>query len=205
DREAIAHDGLSLLCSLSLPQRIVFDADKIGGAISCRGMRTPTLGEGKLFHARASQQPRKTIVSFDAARLGIKPVIRVAQLDEILLGGPWACPHRRIVDRNRVFKCIRTGPRPALDQMQVLAGALIIGLRAEVRHVDHEGTAFPMPARVAVPLADTGRQMGTSVHDDVALPALALANVVEDRNAARGLHDPAEAAGRGPKLRQPEG
>src|SRR5437016_9212579 len=34
-----------------------------------------------------------------------------------------------------------------------------------------------------------------SVHDDVALPALALPHVVEDRDAARGLHDPAKTAG----------
>src|SRR5262245_23984433 len=43
--------------------------------------------------------------------------------------------------------------------------------------------------------ANVGRQVGASVHDDVALPALALPDVVEDRDAARGLHDPAETAG----------
>src|SRR5262245_61572175 len=35
--------------------------------------------------------------------------------------------------------------------------------------------------------------MGTPIHDDVALPALALADVVEHRDAARRLHDAAEA------------
>ena len=90
----------------------------------------------------------------------------------------------------------RPGARPALDQVQVLARALEIGLRTEVRHVDDERVALPVAARVAVPLADVGRQMRASVHDDVALPALALAHVVEDRDAARRLHDPAEAAGR---------
>ena len=35
---------------------------------------------------------------------------------------------------------------------------------------------------------------GLSVHDDVALPALALVHVVEHRNAARRLHDAAKAA-----------
>jgi hypothetical protein len=37
----------------------------------------------------------------------------------------------------------------------------------------------------------------TSVHDDVALPALTLAHVVKNRDAAGRLHDAAEAAGRG--------
>src|SRR5216684_1545172 len=81
-----------------------------------------------------------------------------------------------------------------LDQMQVLAGALVIGLRTEVRHIDHERVALPVAARVAIPLADAARQVRTSVHDDVALPALTLAHVVENRDAARCLHDPAEAA-----------
>jgi hypothetical protein len=51
-----------------------------------------------------------------------------------------------------------------------------------------------MPARVTVPLTYVGRRMGASVHDDVALPALALPYVIEDRDAARRLHDPTEAA-----------
>src|SRR5215468_2891324 len=86
--------------------------------------------------------------------------------------------------------------------MQVLAGALVVRLRTEVRHIDHERVAFPVAARVAVPLADVGRQVWTSIHDDVALPALTLAYVVENRNAAGRLHDPAEAAGRGAEFRQ---
>ena len=51
------------------------------------------------------------------------------------------------------------GPRPALDEVQVLARARDIGLRAEVRHVDDQRVALPMPARIAVPLADVGRQV----------------------------------------------
>src|SRR4029077_14942311 len=51
-----------------------------------------------------------------------------------------------------------------------------------------------MATRVAVPLANIGRQMSTSVHYDVALPPFPLAYVVEYRNAARGLYDPPEAA-----------
>src|SRR5882672_11026169 len=55
-----------------------------------------------------------------------------------------------------------------------------------------------MAARVAVPLANIGRQMRASVHDDVALPALALTDVVEHRDAARRLHDAAEAVASNP-------
>src|SRR5437764_13047517 len=48
--------------------------------------------------------------------------------------------------------------------------------------------------------------MGAPVHDDVALPSLPLTHVVEDRDAARRLHDPTEASTeRGAKLGQPAG
>jgi hypothetical protein len=41
------------------------------------------------------------------------------------------------------------------------------------------------------------------VHDDIALPPLALTDVVEHRDAARALHDTAEVADTAAKLRQP--
>src|SRR5271169_3449823 len=48
--------------------------------------------------------------------------------------------------------------------------------------------------------------MRAPIHDNVALPPLALTHVVEDRNAAGGLHDPTEAsAERGAKFGQPGG
>src|SRR5262249_27071935 len=48
--------------------------------------------------------------------------------------------------------------------------------------------------------------MGTSVHDNVALPALALAYVVKDRDAARCLNDTAEASAKsGAEIRQTAG
>src|ERR1700676_2392762 len=63
-----------------------------------------------------------------------------------------------------------------------------------------------MTSRVAIPLADIGRQMRTSVHDDVALPPLALTHVVEHRDAAWCLHDPTEApAERCAEFGQPAG
>jgi hypothetical protein len=61
-----------------------------------------------------------------------------------------------------------TGPRPAFDQMKVLAGTKKFSFRAEIRDVDHEGIAIPAATRVAVPLTDTGRQVGTLVHHNVA-------------------------------------
>src|SRR6266853_818150 len=89
--------------------------------------------------------------------------------------------------------------------MQVLARPKGIGFRTEVGHVDHQRVALPMAARVAVPLTDTGRQVGAAIHDDIALPPLPLTHVVEDRNAARRLHNPAETAGGAAELRQSAG
>src|SRR5258708_35093686 len=62
-----------------------------------------------------------------------------------------------------------------------------------------------MAARVAEPLTDGGRQVGAAVHDNVSLPSLPLTHVVEHRDAARRLHDPAETAGGAAKLRQSAG
>src|SRR5262249_46138107 len=111
---------------------------------------------------------------------------------------------RWIFDRDLIFQSLWPGARPTLDQVQVLPRAEEIGFRAEVGHVDHERVALPMAARVAEPLADAGRQVGAPVHDDVALPPLTLIHVVEYRDAARCLHDAAEAAAEeAAKLGQP--
>jgi hypothetical protein len=58
--------------------------------------------------------------------------------------------------------------------MQVFARPLKIGFQTEVGYVDDEGIALPMAPRVTVPLADIGWQVRTPIHDDVALPPLAL-------------------------------
>src|SRR5262249_30206070 len=155
---------------------------------------TSSLRKGELFRARSPHQSRQTVVSFDAARLIIKSVLLVALPGELLADRPGLRPHRRIFDRGNVLKRGRPGARPALDQMQVLARALVVRLRAEVRYVDNERIPFPVTSRVTVPLAHIGRQVRTFVHDDVALPPLPLTYVVEDRDAARRLHDPAKAA-----------
>src|SRR5215470_12723713 len=89
--------------------------------------------------------------------------------------------------------------------MQVLTGALVVGLRTEVRHIDHERAALPVAAGVAIPLMDVARQVWASVHDDVALPALTLAHIVKNRDAPGRLHDAAEAAGRSAEFRQSAG
>src|SRR5262249_54740812 len=125
---------------------------------------------------------------------------------ELLLDGPWPCPNGRVFDGDLVGEAIGAGPRPALDQMQALARASIIGFRTEIGDIDDEGIALPAATRVAIPLADTGRQVGACVHDDIPLPPLPLAHVVEHRDAAGGLHDPPEApAEGGSEFGQPKG
>src|SRR5215470_1789794 len=145
-------------------------------------MRTSAFRVGELFRARSPHQSRETIVSFDAARLVIKPVVLITLPGELLADGPRLSPHRRIFHGDDIFERGWPGARPALDKVQVFARPLKICLRAEV-----------------------GRQVRTAAHDDVALPSLALTYIVEDRDAARRLHDPAKAAGRAAELRQPAG
>src|SRR5215471_11226959 len=182
----------ALSCNVSL-QRIILSTRDTRGAVSCRRMGTSSFCKGRLLHTRSTQQPRKRIVSLVAARLVINSVRLLALLDELLRDRPWLRPHGRILDGDHVFKGVRPDPRPALNQMEVLARALKIRLRCEVRYVDNEGVAFPVPTRIAVPLADVGGQMGTPIHYDVPLPPLSLTHVVEHRDATWRLHDPVGA------------
>ena len=81
--------------------------------------------------------------------------------------------------------------------MQIFARALVIGLWAEIRNVDDQRIAFPMTAGIAVPLPDIRRRMWTAVHDDIALPALTLTDVIKHRDAAGCLDDAAKASAEG--------
>src|SRR6266853_6521842 len=189
-----------------LLQRILFYADKICRVVFCCRVRASALCKGEVFHARSQQQRREGIVSFDATRLVIRFVFLVALFGELLFDGPWPRPHGGIFDRDDVLERGWPGPRPALDQVQVLTRTLRIGFPAEVRDVNHERIALPVATRVAKPLANAGRQVRTSVHDDVPLPPLPLTHVVEHRDAAGCLHNAAEApAVRGSKFGQSAG
>src|SRR6266568_1685935 len=112
---------------------------------------------GALLHTPSMEQPWQAVVSLDAARLVVNPVLLVALSSELLLDGPWSGPHGRVVDQDRVRKGLWPGARPALDQVQVLPRPERVGLGTEVGHVDYERIAFPMAARVAEPLTDVGR------------------------------------------------
>src|SRR6266436_1668113 len=131
----VAH-GLLQRVRFTLVGRDGADGSRIDASSRC---------EGEIFHAVSMKQPGETKVSFDAARLGIYSVFLVVLPDEILLGSPGPRPHRRILDRYGIFKRVRAGPRPPLDDVKILARPLKIGLRTEIRHVDHEGVALPVP------------------------------------------------------------
>src|SRR6516165_5827458 len=177
-----------------LPHRIVPEEEPGLDVVDRSRIGAAALLEGGFLHASSVQQSREAKISLDAARLHIKFVLLVALLRELFLGGPRPRPYGRILDRGFVQERSGAGAGPALDQVQVLARALKIRFRTEVRHVDDERVSFPVAARVAVPLADAGRQVRAPVHDNVALPALSLAHVVEHRDAAGSLHDAPEAA-----------
>src|SRR5204863_4834627 len=79
---------------------------------------------------------------------------------------------------------VRVNSSEPLDEMQVLAGSLIVGLRREVGDVDDERVAVPVAARVAMPLADVRGKMRRAGDWNHALPAF-----IEDRDRAGRLHD----------------
>src|SRR5262249_25316875 len=129
---------------------------KIRRVVRGRGIGTASLRKGGVFHAPPVQQPRQTIVSFEAARLGVNAVLLIALLREFLFEGPRPRPHGRIFDCDLVGEGPWTGAGPALNQVQVLTRSEGIGFRTEVGHVDHERVALPTAARVTEPLTDAG-------------------------------------------------
>src|SRR5215471_2529197 len=114
------NDDFGLVRPPTLPQRVFLKYKTTVRVVSGCRIRTASLRKGELLHPPSMQQPREAKVSFDAARLVIKSVLLVALPGELLLNGPGLSPHGRIFDGHDVFKRSRPGPRPALDQMQVL-------------------------------------------------------------------------------------
>src|SRR5205809_879274 len=90
---------LSCLCLClggASPQRILLEQKATPDVVDAGRVRTTSFRKRGLFYAPSMQQPREAVVSFDAARLGIDSVIRVALPGELLLDGPWPPPHCRI-------------------------------------------------------------------------------------------------------------
>src|ERR1700730_11015514 len=80
--------GLFSPCG-ALPQRLVIKYEAILHGVPGRRIRTSSLRKVALFHAPSMNNPRQTIVSLDATRLGVKSVVLVALPGDVLLGGPW--------------------------------------------------------------------------------------------------------------------
>ena len=97
-------------------------SDKARGVVFCRRVRTSSLRKGEVFYARRPHHRREAHVSFDAARLVINPILLVALFCELLLGGPWLCPHGRIFDRDDVFERGRNCPPSGHASRQTTGG-----------------------------------------------------------------------------------
>src|SRR6185295_4672861 len=111
------------------------------------GFRLGVLG---LTQPRAAEDVAQRVVAF---------VARV--LVEMILGdrpgifaGPRLIPGLRILDCEPVLQRVRARARETLRDLEVLGRAAEAGLVGEVRRLDDERVAFPMPHRVAEPLAD---------------------------------------------------
>src|SRR5688500_5928218 len=72
----------------------------------------------------------------------------------LILAAPGAVPGRAVFDRELVTDGVRVGQREALNDLQVLRSASKGAPVLYVRRLDHEGVAFPLPARVALQLLD---------------------------------------------------
>src|SRR5580704_630935 len=138
--------GVSCWLAVGLLERVLLDAHEVGGIVLGGRTRTASLCERQVLDPRRPQHGRERIVSFDAARLVVDPVLLLALSGELLADGPGSRPYGRVLDGHHVFERVRAGPGPALDQVQVLTRALNVGLRTEVGDVDHQRIAVPMAA-----------------------------------------------------------
>jgi hypothetical protein len=84
-----------------------------GVVLGCR-IGTASLREGPFFQTVSQQPAGKGIISFDAARFVIKPVLLVALLGELVFDRPWPGPYGGIFDGHRVFERPWSRACPAL-------------------------------------------------------------------------------------------
>src|SRR4030095_9948876 len=119
-----------------------------------------------------------------AARLVIDRVRLGVLAHHFDLGGPRLLPCRAVIHRDDVLQVVGSDTCETFDEMQVLARALIVGFRREVRHINDERVAFPVTSGVAMPLPDLRWDMWGSGHRYDALPPF-----LENRRGARRLHD----------------
>src|SRR5207245_2290686 len=82
------------------------------------------------------------------------------------LCAPGSRPGCRVVDGECVPNRVSVDPREAFDDVQGFTGTLKVSLVGEVRGVDDERVALPMPTRIAGPLAQLLWQMRTRVQRD---------------------------------------
>src|SRR5438132_10499164 len=94
-----------------------------------------------------------------APRLVVESVRLIALHGIFLLDGPRFGPRGRVFYGDAVLERFRTGPRPAFDQMPVLARPHEVGLGTEVGDIDHQRFALPAAARIAKTLPDMARKM----------------------------------------------
>ena len=97
--------------SVVLPQRLVIEYETILHGVAGRWIGTSPLGKGALFIASSMNDTGKTVISLDAARLGIKSVGRLALPGELFLDRPRPCPHRGIFNRYLVLGPVRVSTR----------------------------------------------------------------------------------------------
>src|ERR1700688_4917481 len=91
-----------------LLQRIGFVITTPDGGYGSR-IDTSPLRKVEFLHSMSMKQPRETIVSFDATRLGIDSVFLVVLQNEFLFSSPGAHPHCRVFDVHSIFNCGWTG------------------------------------------------------------------------------------------------
>src|SRR5229473_4739915 len=142
---------------------------------------------------RARQFTNHREIPLVTPRFLIDPIELVALLGIFLFDGPRLRPRGRIVHRDDVLDCVRAGAGPAFDQMQVVEGSVKVPLGCEIGDVDDQRVVLPPTARIPPPRADVGGQMRGRRDGDDAMPSLALARVIENRDGSWRLDNLTEA------------
>src|SRR5215510_4683965 len=112
-----------------------------------------------LLGAGSSQDAGHTVIALVTAVL-VHRMIRAAQWDHQT---PRLGPRARVIDRHLVLQRAWSGLGEAFDDVQLLAGPAHEAAGFVVGRLDDEGVPLPMSPRVAKPLTNGRREMGTLI------------------------------------------
>src|SRR6185436_9317414 len=137
---------------------------------------------GFFFGSGGTQDVAHPVVAFVAGVL--KRLLALVSLGEVHRKRPRLRPGVRIVEGHRPLHRVGSQDREALGHLELVARSAVRRLVGEVRRLDHERVAFPMPSPVTDVLADAPGHVRTPIERD---DARVVHHLVGDRHETGAL------------------